>query len=401
MMPSQQIEKVNFPVLYKKTNTGAIQFWDIFVRPRNIPIEGMVATYQVCAEIVTTYGQLGTDSPQETVDLISNGKNVGKKNETTPWTQALAEAKAKWEKQLKKGYVESIEAAQAGEVDDLIEGGINPMLAQAYKKHSSKIKFPAFVQPKLDGIRCIAMVKNGICTLWSRTRKRITSMPHIVEEIENVFKGQNIILDGELYNHDYKANFEHIVSLVRQEEPDERHTDVQYHIYDTVTEGSFGERIQVLFYKLFCHEEKNGKLSFIRTVETVSVENEDHSKEAYANWRLQGFEGAMIRNSDSLYEYKRSYGLQKIKEFDDGEFEIIGVEEGRGKLSGHVGAFICRMENGKEFLAKMSGNTEKLKEYFNNSSLWQGKKLTVQYQGLTGAEGVPRFPVGVVIRDYE
>jgi len=114
-----------------------------------------------------------------------------------------------------------------------------------------------------------------------------------------------------------------------------------------------------------------------------------------------GYEGSMVRNKDGKYVNKRSYDLQKIKDFIDGEFQIVGVEEGRGKLQGHVASFVCQMDDGKQFKAKMKGDTERLKDYFNNHSLWLNKKLTVKYQGLTGKNGVPRFPVGIVIRDYE
>jgi ATP-dependent DNA ligase len=85
----------------------------------------------------------------------------------------------------------------------------------------------------------------------------------------------------------------------------------------------------------------------------------------------------------------------------DEEFDIVGVEEGRGKLAGHVGAFICQMDNGKTFKAKMSGDTGKLKEYYEHRKLWMGKCLTVQFQDYTAAEGVPRFPVGLRIREDE
>lgn len=82
------------------------------------------------------------------------------------------------------------------------------------------------------------------------------------------------------------------------------------------------------------------------------------------------------------------------------EFDIIGIEEGRGKLSGHVGAFVCMTDEGQEFKAKMSGSTEKLKEYFENHDLWKKKQLTVQFQDLT-AYGLPRFPVGLRIKEME
>jgi len=383
---------MKLPTLYRKTSTGAIQFWTIevlaYLPTREEPGEPPMA------QMMTTYGQLGTDSPQLTADIIKKGKNDGKKNATTPFQQADAEARARHEKQLKKGYVASVEAAQAEEVDALVEGGILPMLAHKFADQAHKIKFPAYVQPKLDGIRCISILKDGKCTLWSRTRKQITSMPHIVAAIEKL--KVDIVFDGELYNHTHKANFEHIVSLVRQEVPGPRHTDVQYHIYDIATQDTFEKRSAKLRYL------KESWLDGpIVKVETCQVQDEAQVIDYFNQWRSGGYEGAMIRNASGLYANKRSYDLQKIKEFDDDEFEIIGIDEGRGKLAGHVGAFICRTKDGKKFHAKMSGETVRLKEYFENHELWTGKRLTVKFQGLTGSEKVPRFPVGIRIRSPE
>ena len=381
---------MKLPVLYKKTSTGAIQYWKIWTEKSN---QG----FKMYPCIVTEYGQLGTDSPQITYDHIKEGKNVGRKNETSATEQADAEAQAKWEKQKKKGYVENVDDAHDERVDEIIEGGVVPMLAQKFSDHSKKIKYPVFIQPKLDGIRCIAVLKKGKCTLWSRTRKRIKSCPHIVAEIEKRFV-DDIILDGELYNHQYKTNFEQIVSLVRQDKkPDPRCTEVQYHVYDLVNDQTFENRFKTLRNAFTIG---NPEFQYLRLVTTVTGSEDDVSV-YFANFKDRGYEGAMLRNADSFYVNKRSYDLQKVKEFDDGEFDIVGIEEGRGKLAGHVGAFICRTDDERQFSAKMSGDTDKLRDYFEDHSLWEGKKLTVQYQGLTGAEGVPRFPVGVAIRDYE
>lgn len=384
------IQKTTFPTLYKKTSTGAIQFWQIEVQP---------CCNGLCdpADIITNYGQVGTDSPQTTIDTISEGKNTGKKNATTPLQQALKEAQSKWERQKKKGYVDTQALAQEGATDDLIEGGINPMLAHKFEDHAAKIALPCFAQAKLDGIRCIAIVKDKKVTLWTRTRKRITSMPHIEAEILDISKGRNSIFDGELYNHDFKNNFEHIVSLVRQEEPDPRHTDVEYHIYDLPSSDKDFIQRNVDLEAIFDMSDTR----YCKLVDTLPVDSEQEGVRLLGVMRELGYEGVMLRNFKGKYENKRSYNLQKVKEFDDAEFRIIGIEEGRGKLQGHVGAFVCTTDGGKEFLAKMSGETTKLKEYFENHALWTGKKLTVKYQGLTGKEGVPRFPVGVIIRDYE
>lgn len=384
-----------FPTLYKKTSTGAIQFWTII--GGNIEYINMFGNMVVAPAIRTTYGQLDTENPQITLDTIREGKNIGKKNETTAEQQAIAEAQAKWEKQLKKGYVQNISDAEAGNVDAVVEGGVVPMLAQSFSKHAAKITFPCFTQPKLDGIRCIAVIEDGACTLWSRTRKQIHSMPHIVQELEALFEDKTITLDGELYNHQYKKDFEEIVSLVRQEKPGEGHEIVQYHIYDMVDSvASFADRTALL-------SKRFGLLtrdSSIRLVKTLEVKSEELVMDYFDEFVGTGYEGAMLRNKNSKYVNKRSYDLQKVKEFDDAEFRIVGIEEGRGKLAGHVGAFVCITDGEKTFNAKAKGETGRLKDYFNDRKLWEGKRLTVQFQGLTGY-GIPRFPVGLRIREEE
>lgn len=377
---------MNFPTLYKKNSNGSIQFWEILVH-----------SYDGHGIISTRFGQLDTPNPQETSDVISEGKNTGKKNETSPGKQAEAEAKAKWIKQAKKGYVESVEAAEAGQVHAFIEGGIVPMLAHKFTDHGSKIKYPCYVQPKLDGIRCIAILKDRKCTLWSRTRKQITSMPHIIAEIEKNFVA-DITLDGELYNHDFKADFEKIVSAVRKDNPEDGYLNVQYHIYDLVNDQSFEERNKRL-YKCFTIGNPS-RFTYLQFVRTSVILQQESIAEMFKFFKERGYEGAILRNADSKYVNKRSYDLQKVKEFDDGEFEITGIKEGRGKLIGHA-IFVCRATNGKEFDVKKDGELSKLKEYFENHDLWRNKKLSVQYQGLTAAEQVPRFPVGIAIRDYE
>lgn len=377
------------PTLYKKTSTGAIQEWKICVIEN--PDSG--SAYN----IITEFGQLD-GKKQETLDTIFEGKNIGKKNETTPYEQACLEATAKWEKQKKKGYVVTLEDAKNEATDEIIEGGILPMLAHKFRDHSDKIKFPCCVQPKLDGIRCIAIIKNGKCTLWSRTRKPISSVPHIVEELEQFYRNRTIILDGELYNHEFKDNFEHIVHIVRQTKTvDPEHTDVQYHVYDVITnlpfyDDSKNDRCELLA--------ELSEMNYIKVVETKLV-NENDLMRCFEVFRKNGYEGAMARNCAAKYENKRSYHLQKIKEFEDDEFEIIAIVEGRGKLQGHAGSFTCITKNGIEFEVKMSGSTDKLKEYFENPSSVIGKLLTVRFQGYTNKNNVPRFPIGISLRDYE
>lgn len=376
---------MSHPTLYKRTSTGAIQFWDISVYEDHNHSRAYI--------IETQYGQLDTPSPQLSFDTIYEGKNIGRSNETSVREQSEMEAKARWEKQVKKGYVEDIEKARAGKDD--VAGGILPMLAHKFTDHGHKIKYPCAYQKKLDGIRCIAVVEDGKCTLWSRTRKPIISVPHIQRQIESL--GFNdLIFDGELYHHDMKAEFEKIVSLVRQEIPAEGHEVVQYHVYDApnLKEGFLSRQSFVATILLGIPQPN---LVF---VSTGMVHREYEIPEFLEEALEEGYEGIMLRNLTSPYVNKRSYDLQKVKVFDDSEFDIIGVKEGRGKMQG-LAIFECVTPEGNPFEAKLEGELSGLKKYFDDHSLWTGKKLTVRYQGFTGKNKVPRFPIGVAVRDYE
>lgn len=369
------------PELYKKTETGAIQRWVISV-------DGI--------DIITQFGQVGGKT-QSTMDTIREGKNQGRKGETGPEEQALKEAKSRWIKKKKAGYVESLKDSESGKTDAIISGGVLPMLAKVYEDYSSKIIYPASIQPKLDGHRCIAIVSSGKATLWSRTRKRITSVPHIEEAVEGLAREnglKELVIDGELYNHELRDDFEKITSITRKKEKSEESVKIQYHIYDRISTGDFRSRyskLDELFYR--------NKSHCLKIVETWQVDDEFEVMNFYDRFRKMGYEGAMLRqHTGNGYEGKRTDKLLKIKSFTDGEFKIVLVEEGRGKLQGHAGNFLCETSSGKIFGAKLAGNTERLKTIFENKKEYIGQLLTVKYQGLT-KDGIPRFPVGLRIRE--
>lgn len=364
-----------FPILYKKTSTGKIQTWEVWVKGNTMHSQS---------------GQLdGKKIKSE--DTVKEGKNIGKKNETTPEEQAEKEAQSRWEGKKKKGYVESLDDAGEGKVSDFIEGGYLPTLAKSYDKDSKHIVFPCAAQPKLDGIRA---TYTGGQNIWTRTRKEILGVPHIPK-----YLAKNIAydrLDGELYNHYYKEDFETITHIVKQTKKLAEDYDlVEYHVYDVPSDKPFRDRILDLKTLAACLP----KGCPIVVVDTVICNNEEELL-AYKDKCLEdGYEGAMVRNLDAPYEYKRSKHLQKLKVFEDAEFEIVGVKEGRGKLSGHAGSFVCRTEEGNEFEAKLKGKLSDLRQYYTDFESYRGRLLTVQFQGKTNKNNVPRFPVGLRIRE--
>jgi hypothetical protein len=172
---------------------------------------------------------------------------------------------------------------------------------------------------------------------------------------------------------------------VRPDEPVEGHEVVQFWCYDIVNDKTNIERDNER-RKLI----PTGTTGTLVLVETYVIQDVA-GVEAFKEQMLElGFEGAMMRNTDALYANKRSYDLQKCKDMTDEEFKIVDFEEGRGRLTGHVGSFWCEMPSGIRFKAKAKGKTENLRKYFQDHSLWMGKLLTVQYQNYT-PDGKPRF----------
>jgi DNA ligase-1 len=365
---------ITLPTLYKLTSTGAIQTWSIGV-DSNV--------------IIVNHGQKD-GKIQRTEETIKDGKNVGRSNATTPAQQAVAEATAKWEGKIKKGYVEDLSRAAAGEKD--IDGGYDCMLAHKFADHGHKITYPAFVQPKLNGHRCLAVIKDGVAKLYSRTRKPITSRPHLIEQLQDAFPTGTYMIDGELYNHDYMDKFEELASLIRQEVPDKRCTEVQYYMYDINLTSDFTARTATLQNHFVGQHYDHLKIT-----KTLLMANEEMMMSAFEEFLKEGYEGAMARNLKGKYEGKRSYNLQKIKEFQDADYPILRIKEGRGSYAG-CAIFVCDAMNGKtgedgEFDVKMRGPKERLESFFNDHSLWTGKTLVVKYQYVS-VYGIPIFPVG-------
>lgn len=247
----------------------------------------------------------------------------------------------------------------------------------------------------------------GVVTtsLWTRTRKRILSMPHIQHELISVAFALRLPvgvyhIDGELYNHAYRDRFEQLTSLIRPDEPRPGHDVVEYHVYDIVSSQPFLDRFRALEHAFV-------DAKHIRLVETHVAADAAQLMGHYDYFRKAGYEGAMARQLHLPYEHKRSDQLLKLKNFVDAEFKIVALEEGRGKLRGHVGAFVCEMPLAADaapgtaplrFAAKMAGDTAALATAWQQPDKWIGKMLTVKFQGRT-AQGIPRFPVGLRLRD--
>jgi DNA ligase-1 len=263
------------------------------------------------------------------------------------------------------------------------------MLAAKYdaKKHN---KFPYYSQPKLDGVRCLVS-KDG---MQSRNGKPIISAPHIRGALEPFFqKYPDVVLDGEMYNHDLKNDFEKIISLARKTKPtaadlEESKEMIQYHVYDAIMDHPFDKRFNFLCSDL-------GLSPFsdtIRIVETHIIFDQDDLDHYLSNYTERGYEGQMLRVPDSLYEGKRSKNLIKHKEFEDDEFQIVSIEEGKGNWAGAAKRIEIQLKDGTTQFSGVRGSFDMLKELLYNANDYIGTDVTVRYQNKT-EDGKLRFPV--------
>lgn len=363
--------------LYKITKTGAVQEWNIEIGE----FDGQWY-YEV------THGQ--KDGKKQVKRSYVKGKNIGKANETTPEQQARSEALSKRLKQLDGGYSDSLEAVEAGEISLL------PMLAHEYVENQAKVVFPAYLQPKLDGIRCLAYFEDGDVHLISRKGKPFV-LKHISDSLRKMYEDgelpQSTILDGELYHPDIE--FQQIVSLIKREQKDTGL--VQFHIYDVADHTlSFASRFVNGLQKIF------KPTTNIKLVETRQVTDEQDVYNLHTNWTLHlGYEGSIIRYGEKPYEIgKRSRFLLKLKDFKTEEFIIFGAKQ--NVFAPDTCVFILHTKDGHPFDCMPVGTHEQRKAMWTNCLDYIGKLMTVKFfEWTTSEKSVPRFPVGLCVRDYE
>ena len=227
------------------------------------------------------------------------------------------------------------------------------------------------------------------------------NVKHIEEELQELFKQQpHLILDGELYNHRLKDNFEKIISLVRKQKPTDEdrsksRTHVQFHCYDIIDETmSYEDRAEFIAQNVpesYC----------VQHVETLQCFVESDAKMIHEQNLEDGYEGSIVRTNDA-YQNKRSHSLRKFKDFHDAEAQIIGYETGAGKREGTLGKFIMQDDNGIQFgCPPGKGFTYKdMADMLNNINDYIGETATFTYFERTKA-GSYRHPLFKCIRNYE
>jgi DNA ligase-1 len=364
---------VSLDPLYKRDSKGKVRIWTMEVGYNNDNEAG-----------IRTISGLVDGQKVTSAWNLTEAKNVGRSNATTAKTQAEFEAQAEWTKNVDKDYFVDVNA-----IDSYT--AFKPMLAHDFTKTPVT---SGITQPKLDGIRMVVNTRG----LYSRSNKEIVAVPHIAEALADFVKDHpTVTLDGELYNHELKDNFQKITSLVRKtvnlgaDELAESKELVQYHIYDMFDSAN----PDMTFMQRYNWIQKNvhlvnKKAVGIHLVASAICETTEEIDVMYGEYTTAGYEGQMVRQ-DTVYENKRSKGLLKRKEFITEEYEVVQVHEGQGNWAGYAKRLTLKMPNGTTFSSGIRGSQAKLKELLENPNIdW----ATCRYFELSN-DGVPRFPVTI------
>lgn len=357
-----------FPTLYGKNKDDSIKVW-------NVEVSG--------CDIIVRHGKL--DGKIQSKVTQASGKNQGKANETTAEEQAVIEAKAKWVKQKKSGYFESIEEAQSSVK-------FTPMKCQDYKNFSHKVVLGGFLQPKLNGFRC--MFNKDLVAL-SKAGEVYKVPPHIHHALI-LLKDAGAIphgLDGEIYAGLEKhggLSLQKISAAWKKFNADT--PKLALWVYDIPVPGVSAEARMEMLKELYVAVTDLGLHDSIRIVVTRKIDTQEEYDQRHDLFVESGFEGSVYRNAGGMYEFDaRSYDVIKRKPRQDTEVYVVSSRKdknGQGVLTG-------RLESGKEvdfLMLKEADPDVNLREYENSLTLID-TFVTIEFEEYSDG-GVPTKPVG-------
>lgn len=360
-------EEKELPTLYGKDSKGKLRAWHVTTKGN---------------EIILVYGLL--DGKKTVKSIPCEAKNVGRANATIPSQQAVIEAEAKWVKQKKSGYFETIREAEAYVPK-------NPMKAKDYKDHKKKVTYPCYMQPKLNGVR---MLTEQSGSTWSKSGEPMAYPEHWerLGAYANACGG----MDGEIYAGLNVLSLQAINSARQNNNEDT--LKLKYYVYDLPRPGkTYQERAELmLLYEVAAPAE-------VVFVHAILVHSESEADALYEKWVAMGYEGAVYRSMDGEYEFeKRSDNLIKRKPRPTAEARIISVVKDR------VGQGVMTVEavNGEQVGVQFDLLMLKSSVPGMNARLYEdaltliGKTIEYAYEELSD-ERVPTKPVGERLREVD
>jgi ATP-dependent DNA ligase len=340
----------------------------------------------VIDNVITTVSYQKGSKKKKIYTRDVRGKNIGKKNATSDNEQATKEALSKIENKIKLGYFFKDEQTPS----DIL---IKCMLLKDITYKEDWLSKGCFQQPKLDGIRCLALYKDSEWILLSRNNKKFLYLNHIKADLDLLFD-KNFIYDGELVHPDGFQTLCTLAGVHRKNKPPlELEQHVVLYIFDLINDKTQHERLNELSKFVAI----NTLPHHIRIIESIEVSGVNEIKRLHQIFVKNGYEGSVIRSMFSKYEGKRSSFCVKVKDFDSNEFEVVDFREGEGMDRGQV-IWTCKTEKGTLFDCVPKATEIQRQHFLKTAKSYLGRLLTVRHQGYTDND-IPRFPIGISFRD--
>jgi len=290
-------------------------------------------------------------------------------------------------------------------------------LAHDSANHEKKMIGTKQIEVKLDGVRVLAVCREGKVELFSRNGKQFHNFPHIIEEIESVLADKpapyDCVLDGEVMS----ANFQDLMKQVHRKDG-KQSDDAVLHLFDFIPLDEFLKggwdkpqtyRSNLVKYWVIENESVLKHVQYLDW-EEVNLDTQE-GQERFVALNKQavdgGYEGVMIKDVDAHYECKRTHAWLKAKPFIEVSLEVKDVEEGTGRNVGKLGAFVCEgYDDGKHISVNVgSGFTDSNRDNFwaNKDSI-PGNIVEVRADAITqNQDGTYslRFPRFKTFRGFE
>jgi DNA ligase-1 len=437
-----------YPVLWHKDDAKRWRQWQIFVRlikttdekitsiDWDLLEENQVVIYEeyfdmgsnieddIVAQAWVETGIEGGKITRTAPSYFTDPVNEGKANERNVFQQALIWSRSQWLKKVNSGCTNKRTSKPKSSSSMYF-----PMLAKTFKDGHKHIEYPAYIQPKLDGVRCLVFLKekdggvDGVVA-YTRTKKPFPSIDYIkkilypyLNDLYDENNKQSIYLDGELYKHGKKL--QDISGDSRNEKADvsdKNRSRNEYHIYDCFypkeLDMEFKDRHEQL-NELFSGLSDKAK-KVIKDVPTEIVNTYEDAEKKYTKFVKMGYEGAILRNVHGPYlanaektgSFMRSKDLVKMKPKFTDEYKVVDFTDGkRGKDKGAI-IWICETKDEEQFNVTPKDITyeERYKLFDicnkNFNKKYKNRMLTVEYEDLSKL-GVPQRAKAVAFRDYE
>lgn len=371
--------------------------------------------------IIRSYGQVGGKTTYGPEIYVPKGKA-----NRTAREQMELQFKSELKKQLDKGYKLVDKHPDGYTIEELrkIYGDIKmregstvkPMLAKKESDVKNRKIFDKewYISRKINGVRCLVYFDGKKIKTSSRgSTDYDLAINHIIDHplMIQFFKNHpNVILDSEIYNHRPEYTLNRISGICRTQKTINDGKDLELYWYDIVDlEKPFKERFEIMkeyskelkLTEFDPYRELDENTLHVQFVPHEKVSGFNNMKKLHDKWVSEGWEGAVIRNADSVYKPgSRGNDWIKIKEYIDAEYPIVGISEG---LREEDMCFILETPNGQQFNCKPMGTREDKQWYREHIDELIGKNLTIKYFEMSGVKGseVPQQPIGLAIRDYE